>query len=120
MNDNDTLAGRIRAVLARHGRLAQDAQAIGESADLYQAGLTSCCEVFLNGRPVLASRSMFRRHVVEVEAAALRPGGDELLIRFDPLDAQFAVRRPRPRCRAPMVEQQQLRWFRTTLLGRTP
>ena len=30
------------------------------------------------------------------------------------------ARRPRPRWRAPMVEHQQLRWFRTTLLGRTP
>ena len=45
MNDNDTLAGRIRAVLAQHGRLAQDAQAIGTSTDLYQAGLTSHASV---------------------------------------------------------------------------
>ena len=45
MNDKDTLAGRIRAVLAQHGRLAQDAQAIGASTDLYQAGLTSHASV---------------------------------------------------------------------------
>lgn len=45
MNDKDTLAGRIRAVLAQHGRLAQDAQHIGESTDLYQAGLTSHASV---------------------------------------------------------------------------
>ena len=36
------------------------------------------------------------------------------------LDPLLAARRPRPRWRAPMIEHQQLRWFRTTLLGRTP
>ena len=46
--------------------------------------------------------------------------GDELVIRCRALDAALAARRPRPRWRAPMIENQQLRWFRTTLLGRTP
>ncbi len=36
---------RIRAVLAQHGRLAQDAGALPDSADLYQAGLTSHASV---------------------------------------------------------------------------
>lgn len=47
-------------------------------------------------------------------------GENELYIRFSALDPLLAARRPRPRWRAPMVENQQLRWFRTTLLGRTP
>jgi acyl carrier protein len=42
MNDIDH---RIRGVLAQHGRLAQDAGAIGETADLYQAGLSSHASV---------------------------------------------------------------------------
>ncbi len=83
-------------------------------------GLATCCEVSFNGTPVLQSRNMFRSHVVEIDAAQWRETGNELLLRFDALDTELARRRPRPRWRAPMVEHQQLRFVRTTLLGRTP
>ena len=45
MTDNASLDARIRAVLAKHGRLSQDAEALTESSDLYQAGLTSHASV---------------------------------------------------------------------------
>jgi acyl carrier protein len=45
MNDAATIDARIRAVLAQHGRLAQDAAALPDAADLYQAGLTSHASV---------------------------------------------------------------------------
>jgi len=45
MDENDTIDARIRAVLARHGRLAQDAENLAEATDLYQAGLTSHASV---------------------------------------------------------------------------
>src|SRR5262249_51762932 len=45
---------------------------------------------------------------------------NELIIRFGALDEFLAVKRPRPRWRTPMVAHQQLRWARTSLLGRTP
>ena len=45
MTEADTVEARIRDVLARHGRLAQDAGALAESADLYQAGLSSHASV---------------------------------------------------------------------------
>jgi len=45
MTDNASLDARIRAVLAQHGRLAQDAGSLADSADLYQAGLTSHASV---------------------------------------------------------------------------
>lgn len=82
-------------------------------------GLATLAQAWLNGAPILASRSMFRPHRVPV-AAQLRAGLNELWMRFDPLADALAVRRPRPRWRTPMLAQQQLRWFRTTLLGRTP
>lgn len=81
-------------------------------------GLAGLAEVTLNGRPLGRSANMFRGHEWPLEH--LLPQGNELLIRFDPLAAALAVRRPRPRWRVPMLTQQQLRWFRTTLLGRTP
>ena len=45
MTDATMIDSRIRSVLAQHGRLAQDARALPESADLYQAGLTSHASV---------------------------------------------------------------------------
>ncbi len=45
MTDTQALDSRIRAVLAAHGRLSQDAQALDAADDLYQAGLTSHASV---------------------------------------------------------------------------
>lgn len=82
-------------------------------------GLATLASVWFNGELLLQSRNMFRAHALPL-GGLLRPQGNELLIRFDPLADALAQRRPRPRWRAPMVAHQQLRWFRTTLLGRTP
>ena len=41
MRSNEELDAQIRAILARHGRLAADAQQLAADADLYQAGMTS-------------------------------------------------------------------------------
>ena len=64
------------------------------------------------------SDNMFLRHERRARRCAHRRG--ELVIRCRALEPLLAARRPRPRWRAPMIEHQQLRWFRTTLLGRTP
>ena len=82
-------------------------------------GIATCAQAWLNGEPILASTNMFAAHRCEV-GTLLRASGNELLVRCDALDAQLKARRPRPRWRTPMVTQQQLRWWRTTLLGRTP
>jgi beta-mannosidase len=81
-------------------------------------GLATLCDVWLNDVLVLHSENMFLAH--RIEGAPVRAGCNRLLLRFASLDGALAERRPRPRWRAPMVENQQLRWFRTTLLGRTP
>ena len=82
-------------------------------------GLATLATVWLNGAPLLASANMFVCHACEV-GDRLTPAGNELLICFHALDTELAVRRKRPRWRTPMIEHQQLRWFRTTLIGRTP
>ena len=38
-------ATRVRSILKEHGRLASDAEAINDDADLYQAGMTSHASV---------------------------------------------------------------------------
>lgn len=82
-------------------------------------GLATLATAQLNGAPLLRSDNMFIAHRCDPNAL-LRPGRNELVLRFASLDALLATPRPRPRWRTPMVEHQQLRWWRTTLLGRTP
>lgn len=81
-------------------------------------GLAGLCEVTLNGAPLLTSSNMHLSHTCTEPALAAT--GNEMLLRFASLDRWLAQKRPRPRWRAPMVAHQQLRWARTTLLGRTP
>jgi beta-mannosidase len=81
-------------------------------------GLATVAEAWLNGELILRSDNMFHEHEIAVQN--LKSERNELLMRFHGLDSLLTERRPRPRWRAPMVENQQLRWFRTTLLGRTP
>ena len=81
-------------------------------------GLATVADVWLNGKPLLSSDNMFLAHECILDEPLA--GNQDLLIRFRALDRLLEAKRPRPKWRAPMVENQQLRWFRTTLLGRTP
>lgn len=82
-------------------------------------GVASVAELWLNGERLAAVPGMFTAVEAEV-TARLRPTGNTLALRCLAVDALLAPRRPRPRWRTPMVAHQQLRWVRTTLLGRTP
>lgn len=86
------------------------------SAILGLDGIATLADVWLDGQHVLASDNMFMAHEVPIE---LR-GEHELVIRCRALAPELAIKRPRPRWRVPMLEHPQLRWIRTTLLGRTP
>ncbi|HYC60987.1 MAG TPA: glycoside hydrolase family 2 protein [Thermoanaerobaculia bacterium] len=79
-------------------------------------GLATLAQVWLNGELILESDNMFRQYRVGVE---LREQ-NELVICFRSLDAALARRRPRPRWKTRLVRHQQLRWFRTSLMGRIP
>ena len=81
-------------------------------------GLATLAQVWLNGQPVLASDNMFVGHTVDV--TPLLRDLNQLVIRFASLDAALREKRPRPRWKTQLVEAQNLRWFRTTLLGRMP
>jgi beta-mannosidase len=83
-------------------------------------GLATLADVWLDGEHVLGSSNMFHAHEVDITERLRGDGEHTLLIRFRSLQAELAVRRPRPRWRTRLVESQQLRWIRTTLLGRIP
>ena len=81
-------------------------------------GIATLAQVWLNGSLILTSDNMFVAHEIDVRSV-LREA-NELVICVRSLEAHLAMRRPRPRWRAPMVANQRLNWVRTTLLGRTP
>ena len=74
-------------------------------------------DAWLNGVHLLLSENMFRSTSVD---APLRSAANELVIRFAALAPRLAERRSRPRWKSYMVTHQNLRWFRTSLLGRIP
>ena len=82
-------------------------------------GLATVVDGWLNGEALLHGDDMFLAREVDV-TGRLRAGENDLVFRFSALEPLLGARRPRPRWRVPMIEHQQLRWFRTTLLGRTP
>jgi beta-mannosidase len=82
---------------------------------LQLGGIATLWNAWIDGNHVASGDNMYLARELELAAPAR-----ELVIRCRALDAELATKRPRARWRVPMLEHQQLRWFRTTLLGRTP
>jgi beta-mannosidase len=79
-------------------------------------GIATIAQVWLNGCHLFDSDNMFHQHRVDVDLQQ----DNELMIVCRSLTAHLAHRRPRPRWRTRLVESQNLRWVRTTFLGRMP
>jgi beta-mannosidase len=91
----------------------------GEEAHLCLDGIATVAEIYLNGERVLDSDSMFAAHELDV-TQRLRDR-NELAIRCRALAPLLGVRRrPRARWRTRLVNDGNLRFFRTMLLGRCP
>jgi beta-mannosidase len=102
-------------------RVAFPAEAAAEDEEvvLLLGGLATVAEVYLNGRCVLESESMFAAHELDV-GDQLR-GSNELAICCRALAPRLALRRqPRARWRTKLVSNANLRFYRTMLLGRAP
>lgn len=93
------------------------ASAAGGRRALRFDGLATLCDAWLDGAHLLRSENMFLAHAVPLPEGG---GPGVLLLRFASLKKALAQKRPRPRWKTRLVDQQQLRWFRTTLLGRIP
>jgi beta-mannosidase len=85
---------------------------------LHFDGLATLAEVWLNGEPLLVSDNMFRSYCVDV-SSHLR-SQNELTIAFRSISEDLKRKRPRPRWKTSLVNNQQLRWHRTSLQGRIP
>lgn len=90
-----------------------------EPAVLELGGVATIAEVFLNGVLVLESDSMWREHTVDV-TGRLRTA-NELVIACRALAPLLTKRRrPAARWRTRVVNNGNLRWFRTMVFGRSP
>lgn len=89
-----------------------------QSILLYFEGLATLCDVWLNGQNVLKSDNMFLSHQVDISHIAQVE--NTLYLCFRSLAKALSQRRARPRWKTRLVDQQQLRWFRTSLIGRIP
>ncbi len=82
-------------------------------------GLATVAEVYLNGRRILDTDSMFEG--VTVDVGALATEQSELAICCRALGPLLRVsRRPRARWRTRLVNDNALRFFRTMIIGRAP
>ena len=81
-------------------------------------GLATLCEVWLDERYLAHHENMFT--TLEIPLAELAPGTHRLRLCFRSLDAALTQKRPRPAWKTRLIDHQNLRWFRTTLLGRIP
>ena len=79
-------------------------------------GIATIADVWVDGEHVLHSENMFVAHEISVPAGPTH----ELIVVCRSLNAWLATRRPRGRWKTRLVTQQQLRWARTTSLGRMP
>src|SRR5919197_176430 len=72
----------------------------------------------MNGHRLLTTDNVLRAYRVNV-APYLRPR-NELVLGFRSLAEDLKRKRPRPRWKTNLVSHQQLRWYRSSLLGRIP
>ena len=81
-------------------------------------GLATLADVWLNGQPIFSADNMFRAYCLDV--TPLLQAHNELVIGFRSLTHYLSHNRPRPRWKTNLVSHQQMRWCRTSLLGRIP
>ena len=90
----------------------------GERTYLCMDGLASLADVWLNNELVIHSSNMFVPSRVDI--SKLLQDTNQLCICFRSLSKYMAIKRPRPKWKTRLIGNQQLRWARTTLLGRIP
>lgn len=85
---------------------------------IYFGGLATLAQVWLNDELILHSKNMFLPQRVSVGDKLQL--ANKLVICFRSVTQELKPKRARPRWKTNLVKHQQLRWLRTTLLGRIP
>ncbi|MCR9258130.1 MAG: hypothetical protein NXH95_00270 [Pseudomonadaceae bacterium] len=91
------------------------------SVQLHLDGLATFAEVWLDDKLVLRTDNMFCAHVLDVSKHVQEAGVEHFLsIRFCGLSPFLAQKHPRAKWRTAFVQHRNLRFVRTSLVGRTP
>jgi beta-mannosidase len=126
--------GTVAAALVAHGTLLADIRDLDAddwwfrcdfecsnpdvAHDVRLDGIATLGDVWLNGEHLLSTNNMFRGHWLDAGAAIRR--SNQIVIRCAAIDPVLGRKRPRPAWKTRLVRNQNLRWIRTTLLGRMP
>ena len=81
-------------------------------------GLATLADIWLNGEKILNTENMFLQYKVDVTEKLQEK--NQLVICFRSIHQALEVQRKRPKWKTKLVENQNLRWIRTTLLGFIP
>ena len=81
-------------------------------------GIATIAEIWIDGVSRATSNSAMREVVIELPAATR--GEIAVVMVCRSLTAALGARKPRPRWKTRLVKHQQLRWWRTPLVGRIP
>jgi beta-mannosidase len=91
---------------------------LNSSFHLILERLATVCEIYVNEKLIATHANMFVP--LRLDLSALLTSHNYLAICFRSLNEQLKQRKPRPRWKTNLVKNQQLRWFRTPLLGYIP
>jgi len=78
-------------------------------------GLATLCDIWLNGEKILTSNNMFRAYRIEI--GQLIRESNNLVLVFRSVTQNLKEKRARPKWKTKLVENQQMRWIRSTVLG---
>ena len=78
-------------------------------------GLATLCDVWVNGELQLTTDNMFRQY--ELDLTPFQQDTIDLKLVFRSVNNFLQQRRPRPRWKTKLVDNQQMRWVRATVLG---
>jgi len=81
-------------------------------------GLATICEIWLNGDLLLTTDNMFKHFHLNLTDKIQK--NNELYLCFRSLNKHLGIKRKRPSWKTRLIKNQQLRWVRTTLLGKIP
>jgi beta-mannosidase len=87
-----------------------------ERYQLQVDGVATIWEIWLDDDRILHGDNMYLGQTIELDLPA---GSSRLYVHCLPLTATLAMKRPRPRWRSSVVSDPNLRWIRTTMLGRS-
>ena len=85
-----------------------------ENTSICFNGLATLCEIWLNQTKLGSTDNMFRGY--EFELNGLKET-DKLILVFRSITRNLNQKRPRPRWKTKLVDNQQMRWIRSTVLG---